>query len=157
MIAGPTNNQNVRPPVIWPTSPAVNFSSFFSNKRIFSGLLLGTLRNFNSQASREEAVAQQRRRNLEARIEERQQEEKADLKRERADLFRARRENQRMVRRIEQKIRSVDAVSGMGEAWVPFSCSLLVPGYTVHMFFKCITIQLGAFAVGSQVKTSLGN
>ncbi|XP_064484960.1 pinin-like [Ornithodoros turicata] len=74
------------------------------NKRMF-GMILGTLQKFqNEETRRKEQAQSQKRAEIEQKLEEAAEKEKAQLRKERQDLFVARREKQQSLRRLEQKL-----------------------------------------------------
>lgn len=72
------------------------------NKRMF-GMMLGTLQKFQSEESRRKDQAQKRA-EIEQKLEEAAEREKAELRKERQDLFLARRQKQQSLRRLELKL-----------------------------------------------------
>ncbi|VDQ17383.1 unnamed protein product [Trichobilharzia regenti] len=76
------------------------------------GILQGTLKQFQAESAAAVKKPQmEKRRQIDAKLEAREREEKENLRRERAELFRARREHHIEVSILQQKMRILKKVS----------------------------------------------
>ncbi|XP_013408539.1 pinin [Lingula anatina] len=82
------------------------------NRRMF-GLLLGTLQRFKED-SKEKTDKEQHRQEILQKLEDREKQEKDDIRKERQSLFKERRAQQARIQRLEQKMEMVQ----MHEEWV---------------------------------------
>lgn len=89
------------------------------NKRMF-GMILGTLQKFQSEESRRSS-ATQRREEIEKKLDQEAEQEKANVKKERSELFRELRDKQATERKLQQKIERVESHEQWEKSQAPLS------------------------------------
>lgn len=89
------------------------------NKRMF-GMILGTLQKFQTEESRRSS-ATQRREEIEKKLEQEAEQEKANVKKERTELFRELRDKQATERKLQQKIERVESHEQWEKSQAPLS------------------------------------
>lgn len=89
------------------------------NKRMF-GMILGTLQKFQSEESRRSCMTQ-RREEIEKKVDQEAEQEKANVKKERTELFRELRDKQATERKLQQKIERIESQEMWEKSQAPLS------------------------------------
>lgn len=89
------------------------------NKRMF-GMILGTLQKFQTEESRRSS-ATQRRAEIEKKLDQEAEEERAHVKKERTELFKELRDKQVMERKLQLKIERVESQEQWEKSQAPLS------------------------------------
>ena len=90
------------------------------NKRMF-GMMLGTLQKFQTEESRRSCTTA-RREEIEKKLEQEAEQERANVRRERTELFRELRDKQATERKLQMKIQRLDSHEQWEKSQAPLSC-----------------------------------